>query len=233
MNMPRMVSQVQFQPPILPCRELPALPSIDLAELQRTFASTVPCPLRQAWLPTSPPHFAPATVRTAWHADSLLVFAELTDRDIYTNATTLNQKTWELGDAFEMFFRPVEQTAYAEFHVVPNNHRLQLRIPNEPALRASQKSGVITPFLMPGEAIHSTVWLRIEEQRWWIYARIPAASVYEKSRRLLGAEWKFSFSRYDYTRGQAEPAYSSTSPHPVLDYHRQADWGTLHFQPRS
>jgi hypothetical protein len=218
------------QPPQLICRELPALPPSELAAVQHAFSSSAPCSLGQHWLPANEADFQPGVVRTGWHGNELLVFAELTDLDIFSTATGLNQKTWELGDAFEMFFRPVDQLAYAEFHVTPNNQRLQLRIPDEPTLRAAQKSGLVAPFLLPGEVIRSNVWIDSTAHRWSVYARIPAGAVRGKPLPLPGQQWKFSFSRYDYTRGRSEPVYSSTSPHTVLDFHQQLAWGTLQFQ---
>jgi hypothetical protein len=225
-----MASATLTNPPHLVSRELAVLPPSDLGQLQATFAGAMPCPLRQNWRAQPDANFLPATVRTGWFEKELLIFAVLTDRDIFTNATGLNQKMWELGDTFEMFLRPVEQTSYSEFHVTPNNQRLQLRIPSEPALRAAQNSGVFTSFLVPGDVIRSAVW--VEPGRWFVFARIPAAAVCEQPRSLAGHEWKFSFSRYDYTRVRKEPVCSSTSPHTMLDYHRQQEWGTLLFQTR-
>jgi hypothetical protein len=40
-------------------------------------------------------------------------------------------------------------------------------------------------------------------------------------------EWRFSFSRYDYTRGRVAPVISSTSPHAKADFHHQQEWGIL------
>jgi hypothetical protein len=217
-------------PPEIICRELPSVPVADLAALQRAFASASPCAMSQSWQPSLDADFQPGAVRVGWHGDELLVFAELADLDIFSNATGLNQKTWELGDAFEMFFRPVNQVPYAEFHVTPDNHRLQLRIPDEPSLRVAQKTGRFESFLLPGQMIHSAVWVNAPGRLWSIYVRIPVASVQLPPAPLGGQQWKFSFSRYDYTRGRSEPIYSSTSPHTVLDYHQQSAWGTLQFQ---
>jgi hypothetical protein len=47
---------------------------------------------------------------------------------------------------------------------------------------------------------------------------------------LASAEWLFSFSRYDYTRGRGEPVISSTSPHAAPAFHRQQEWGRLRFR---
>ena len=64
---------------------------------------------------------------------------------------------------------------------------------------------------------------------WRVVARVPFAVVMETESFQPGCRWKFSFSRYDYTRGRAKPVLSSTSPHLRLEFHRQEEWGTLTF----
>jgi len=41
--------------------------------------------------------------------------------------------------------------------------------------------------------------------------------------------WRFSFSRYDASRGTRPPVLSSTSPHQALNFHRIHEWGNLIF----
>ena len=61
-------------------------------------------------------------------------------------------------------------------------------------------------------------------------ATIPADAVRETPRDLAGDRWKFSFSRYDYTRGHGAPVISSTSPHAQPGFHRLHEFGELRFQ---
>lgn len=215
-------------PPRIDCRRIPATPTEDLLDVRAAFRHCSPCRLGQSWLPGPEPDFQPADVRTGWRGDELLVFAELTDLDIYNDAVRLNQKTWELGDVLEIFLRPLEQETYVEFHITPNNQRLQLRIPSTAAIRSAQKSGMFDSFLLPGEVIRSNVW--IEPGKWSAFVRLPAEVVCATAKALPGSEWRFSFSRYDYTRARKGPVISSTSPHPVADFHSQAEWGTLKFR---
>ena len=214
--------------PHISCVELPDFPGAELELIRQAFRDATPCSLGQAWLAAAEPDFRPTIVRAGWRGESLLVFAELTDEDIFSRATALNQRTWEMGDAFEVFLRPVEQTAYVEFHVTPNNQRLQLRIPSEPAFRAAQKSGLIEPFLIPGNAIRSWTW--VLPGQWCVLVEVGHVVVCEKLRPLPGSEWLFSFCRYDYTRGRPEPVISSSSPHQIADFHRQQEWGRLTFR---
>lgn len=213
------------------CHELPVFNADSLDDVRRAFHSAAPCFLRQAWREREEADFAPGTVRLGWRDESLLVFAELTDADIFSSATRFNQRLWELGDSFEIFLRPVEQEAYVEFQVSPDNQRLQLRYPDAAALGRAQDTGSIEDVLVHDKVFHSNTWVRSQERQWYIFAEIPAASVRSKTGPLPGDQWRFSFSRYDYTRGHKEPVISSTSPHTEANFHRQQEWGMISFLP--
>lgn len=215
--------------PQLSCRELPVFDADNLADVQSAFASAAGCALRQAWRTTPEPDFAPATVRTGWRGSSLLVFAELTDADIFSRATDHNQRMWKLGDVLEIFLSPESSASYVEFHVTPNNYRLQLRFPDTATLRRAQAENRFEHLLLPDGVFHSRTWMQPENNKWFVLAEIPAVVVGGAAARLAGVRWTFSFSRFDCTRGRTEPICSSTSPHPNPDYHRCEDWGTLIF----
>jgi hypothetical protein len=208
---------------------LPDFDASNLDAVHAAFAAATPCALGQAWRADEEPDFAPGQVRAGWRRDALLLFAELTDRDIFTRATAPNQRMWELGDTFEIFLRPANRPEYVELHVTPNNQRLQLRIPHTEALRRAQAANEFDEFLLRGNVFHSATWVQPEKQKWFVYAAIPAITVCGQDRVNMGSRWLFSFSRYDYTRGGGEPVISSTSPHAEPDFHRQQEWGTLNF----
>jgi hypothetical protein len=166
-----------------------------------------------------------------WRGDSLLVLAEFSDTDIFTNATKDNERFWELGDTFEIFLRPEGQVAYVEFHVTPNNHRLQLRFGRPEVLEHVRQSGSVSSVLVHPPAFSSTTWIQPELQRWIVFAEIPARSVCDHSGSLANSQWHFSFGRYDCTRGRKEPVISSTSAHREPSFHRQHEWGLMQFAP--
>ncbi len=122
-------------PPQLPCRSLSAFEVDKLTAVQAAFATADGCELCQVWPAKPEADFASATVRTGWREDSLLVFAELPDADIFSRATGHNQRMWELGDVLEIFLSPENSVSYVEFHVTPTNYRLQLRFPDTATLR--------------------------------------------------------------------------------------------------
>jgi hypothetical protein len=216
--------------PSINCGYLPDFAANDLNAVRAAFQSAQPVTLGQGWRTQLELDFQPATVRTGWRDEALLVFAELKDLDIGSRATGLNQRMWELGDALEIFLRPVEQMAYVEFHVTPNNQRLQLRFPDTAALRQAQQANEFRPFLLGGPVIESAAWVEPENHQWFAFGRIPARAVYDVVRPMRGQKWMFSFSRYDYTTGRPQPVLSSTSPHHTApDFHDQRDWGVITF----
>ena len=187
------------------------------------------------------PDFAAGVVRTGWRGDTLLVFAELSDADIFTRAHAHNDRFWELGDTFELFLQPGPGPAYVEFHVTPTNLRLQLRFASPPSERPASSGDPFEVSLIRADAFHSQTWVNAGAREWCVLAQIPAASVAgmpvgvggvtsaPAPSPLAGSSWRFSFSRYDYTRGREQPVISSTSRHSEPRFHRPHEWGVLQF----
>jgi len=219
--------------PEIVCRPLGVFDRTKLDEVRRAFQSVPPCLLGQAWLVENQPDFSPATVRAGWRENSLFIFAELADRDIFNRATELNQRTWEMGDVFEIFLGCAGNPRYVEFHVTPGNQKLQLRYGGSDAVARARSTGELREFLIPVEVFRSTTWVESRLQQWNVLAEIPASIVCDSNATLGNAKWRLSFSRYDYTRGAAEPCISSTSRHAEPDFHRQHEWGVLTFKTHS
>ena len=216
-------------PPQLDCRKLPAFDADKPDAVRAAFAPAEGCVMRQAWLAEPEPDFTTAVVRAGWRGNSLLVFAELEDADIFTRATAHNQRMWELGDVLEIFLSAENSAGYVEFHVTPNNLRLQLRFPNPAAVRRAQTENRFDDLTLPDGVFHSRTWVAREKKEWFAYAEIPGAVVCGVDQPLVRTRWRFSFSRYDYIRGRSEPMISSTSPHAQPNFHRREEWGTLIF----
>lgn len=219
--------------PAIRCEPLPAFNGTDLESVRSAFQSAMPCWFQQAWRDDETAGFSPAVVRMGWRGNSLLVLADLTDVDIFNGATQLNQRTWELGDVFEMFLRSTLKESYIEFHVTPHNQRLQLRYHNGRAAEAARRTGSLEDVLIWGEAFHSRTWIEKRTSHWHVYAEIPALAVCNSDEPIENTQWRFSFGRYDYTRGVNEPVLSSTSPHAKPDFQRQHEWGVVTFKNRS
>ena len=214
---------------MIQCPALPAFDESDLAAVRAAFSAAPACALGQAWRQAPEPGFLQGTVRFGWRPDALLLFAELDDAQIVSRATGLNQRMWELGDVIEVFLRPEKQPAYVEFQITPPNYTLQLRFPDSATLRRAQAADHFDDYLLPGRVFHSRTWLEPERQRWFVYAAFPATVVSGAEEVIPGERWHFSVSRFEDSGNGQAPIPSSTSTHPVPDFHRQAEWGQIQF----
>jgi len=214
----------------LACRRLPSIDIDSWEAIEAAFREAQPCALRQAWRPEPEPGLRPAWVRTGWRPDALWVYAELEDADIFNPETRFNAPAFTVGDAFEMFLRPEGQDPYYEIHVTPQNQKFQLRIPYADALQSLPRGTGLPPAWMVAQPVIESRTLALpERERWRVLALVPFSLVVESGAAAPGVRWRFSFSRYDYTHGEAQPVLSSTSPHREVNFHRQQEWGTLQF----
>ena len=172
-----MPDSIAIKPPQLKCREVPAFNADKLDEIRAAFLRADDCGLRQAWLAAPEPDFTPATVRAGWRGNSLLAFVELEDADIITRATAHNQRMWELGDVLEIFLSPENSASYVEFHITPNNLRLQLHFSDTATLRQAQAENRFDHLLLPDGVFHSRAWVQAEDKKWFAFAEIPTAIV--------------------------------------------------------
>jgi len=188
--------------------------------LARVFHDSPAVALRQHWLNEPQEGFRPAIVKLCWRARSLCIFAGMEDDDIFNDAQKLNDRTFLLGDVFEVFLKSPHEEHYVEIHVTPNNQRLQLRIPRPGEARAAQA-------ISDPAAVFSRAWIPREGGRWFVYLEIPAHLVTGTSSAGGTFDLQFSFARYDYTRGKESPVLSSSSPHPYASFHLVENWGIL------
>lgn len=197
--------------------------------IDAVFANVTAVKSQQAWLAEPEPEFRPMRVKAGWTRDALYVYAEIEDADIFNPEKRFNAPSFLSGDVFELFLRPCDQESYVEIHVTPENQKLQLRIPSTRALGAPRAKPGIPPEWFIDRAIESRVRVNVAAERWDVAVEIPFAMICEVLLPRSGDRWLFSFSRYDYTRGLVHPVLSSTSPHQVLNFHRQEEWGELRF----
>ena len=205
------------------CRPLPAFVGNDLSRVRAAFTTATPMRLGQAWRNTPERDFAPGVVRTGSRGDTLLVFADLSDRDVFTQAKRHNDRFWEMGDTFEIFLQPEGQSGYVELHVTPNNLRLQLKFDRPPA------AGDADPFaraLITRQIFDSKTWPSSSGPGWSVLAEIPIDRLFGV--KLANSNWRFSFGRYDATRNREQPVISSTSKHSQPAFHRPDEWDRLY-----
>jgi hypothetical protein len=203
--------------PSLPCTRVERVDSHTLEGVQVAFPSSVSCSLQQSWQNEPSRAFAPVSIRVACSDHELLVHAELTDVEIYTDASGLNQRLRELGDSLEIFLCEDREEAYVELQVAPNNQRLQRRCEKLAAPEPARSHNDLESGLIRGEAFRSREW--IGKGVWKVFAAIPAGLVCDDRTRLPGSCWRYSFSRYEYACGTEESVISP--PRTRVDSHRK------------
>jgi hypothetical protein len=167
--------------------------------------------LGQPWRDGVEAGFRPTVVRAWCRGGALVVEAEMVDEEVFNDATAHNQRTWELGDVFEIFVRREDEERYAEVHVTPDNLRLHLRF---------EDFGHLQRIADPAEVAADPDAVASSAERtpdgWRARATIPLDL-------RAGERIRVSFCRYDAGRGR-EPVLSTSSPHPVVAFHRPWEW---------
>lgn len=168
--------------------------------------------LGQAWRAEPEADLRATRVAVTFRAGTLHVEADLDDDDVFNAATADNQRTWELGDVFEIFACRDDEAGYVEVHVTPDNVKLHLRFVDAGQHQriASIDEVAADPAAIASSAQHTP-------GGWRVRAAVPLAAA-------PGDVIRVSFCRYDATRGGAEPVLSSSSAHPVLAFHRPHEW---------
>lgn len=228
----------------LRCPVLAGFDPGDAPSARRALTAVAPLPLVQAWRESPEEGFRPGTVRVGTQGGALWIFAELADDDIFNPVTAFNDPAFLRGDAFEMFFAPEGQSSYRELHVTPGNVRLQLCFPRLGAARElpCDVDDPLEPFKVAEVLFES--WTTVERGRWTVLACVPLASIVETKGDREGDSplseggavpvpvvIRCSFCRYDWTRGSDCPVLSSTSLHPVCDFHRVGEWRRIDITP--
>lgn len=214
-----------FPPPRIRCGKLNNVAGkAVLADFRSSFAHCEGVELRQGWRAVPEAGFRPGRVGVGHDGGSLCLLAELGDDEVFNPVEGFNEPFFRYGDVFEIFLRPEGSESYSEFHVGPAGQLFQLRIPSKEAFRSPRpQAGVPEEWFLSKPEFEARVWLR--PSGWTVFCRLPG----EFAGIDTGDGCRFSFSRYDYTRGHGSPVLSSSSPHPVVDFHRQEDWGRLEY----
>ncbi len=177
--------------------------------------------LGQPWNATPDAGFAPGDTRLSWTPDALHVEANLTDRNVISSSTGDNQRTWELGDVFEMFLQLEGRPGFAELHVTPNAYRTELDLPG-PRGRVTPDSAPLPFEQMLVRPIRFQATATRTSTGWRVSAAIPPIT-FGLERFAVGQRFRVNFSRYDASRDQA-PILSTTAAHPKIDFHHPEEW---------
>ena len=171
-------------------------------------------PLIQSWLPQQEEGFRPGLATFSYSDGKLHLKAELFDEDVSSTATNHGQKLWEHGDVVELFIQKEGESGYREYQVAPNGFTLALHYP-EISCVADVRSGERDMEQFLTKEIPATK-ITLTPEGWEVLLSVHLTA-------LPGEKFRVSCCRYDATQG-GKAVISSTSPHPVRDFHRPQDW---------
>lgn len=174
-------------------------------------------PLLQSWLPAPEPSFLPGMARFSWSDGVLRLEARFLGPAPKSGATGHSQRLWELGDVAELFVQKLGEESYREFQVSPNGFTLALHYPDLGGVAAVRSGSKKLEDFLTGEipSIESST----TPKGWDASLKIPLPA-------SPGERFRVSCCRYHYADRECggAPVISSTSPHPVRDFHRPGDW---------
>ena len=167
--------------------------------------------------------FNPGWARLQWTPAALAVDFVFLGERAHNAATTLNQRTHELGDVAELFLQWPEVDRYIELHVTPENQLLQLAWTTEAlaAVRAGKR----------------TLEERVVADPSWVQSRASVAKTFWSARMIVppkvvapelkafraGLELRTSMCRYDYSLGRP-PVLSSIVDYRGGRFHEREAW---------
>ena len=176
---------------------------------------------RQPWFPQLEADFKPGQVWLGIHGDEMTAYAVMRDDQPANRATKWDDPTWITGDALELFFQAEDRPGYYEFHVTPENHRLQLFFPSTAAFH--EKRGH-RHWAVEKQLFESATRIDDARTQWEAVMRIKLALVLDEPRGDGSRRFRFSFSRYDYQPGRNKPVTSATTPLSRPDFHHIPEW---------
>ncbi len=222
--------------PRIICRKTDVLDINDWHAADALFKDAEFAEFQQGWTDKPTDGFRPAKAAAAWTNQHLFIYAELCDYDIFNEIPEkeFNRIAIEHGDVFEIFLKPAGQDSYYEIHVSPTNQKFQLRLPflgcfQELKSKFKSSDEMLDSFKIWAPVMRSNVRVDKASGKWWVVVEIPFSMLVENKAVAVGSKWRFSFCRYDYTRPDKKPTYSSTSHHSAINYHLVDEYGELEF----
>ena len=193
----------------------------DWAATERAMKAGVKLEFRQPWLPTQEADFKPGHVWLGVHGDELVAYGVLEDDQPSNRATAWNDPTWMTGDALEFFFHAEGRPGYFEFHVTPENQRLQLFFPSMASFREKRP---YRTWAIAESRFESATRINATQTSWEAVMRIKLALVLDEPRADGSRRFRYSFSRYDYQPGRKPPVVSATTPLSAPNFHNVPEW---------
>ncbi len=192
----------------------------DWAKARQAFAQAPQIWLDQPWLSQREAGFVPGCVYLGVNGNDLLLYSLLQDDAPRNTATKWNEPTWKTGDVLELFIGLHGKPDYYEFHITPENQRLQLHFEGPEAVVALRAGGDLKDVTLSDSKFESATHVADSGKEWQVFLRVDLQA-------LLGP-WKdrlirFMVGRYDY-QPNAGIVCSCTAPLKALDFHRTEEW---------
>ncbi len=177
-------------------------------------------PLLQAWLPTPEVGFQPGIARFSWSNGFLRLDTLFPGKTSTSRANAHGQRLWELGDVMELFIQKVGEESYREYQIAPNGFSLALGYQDLTGVTAVRSGSRKLEEFLIGEI--PSVESSTTPEQWSACLKIPLPA-------SSGDRFRVSCCRYHYPDSSClgAPVISSTSRHPVRDFHRPQDWAEI------
>lgn len=212
--------------PSIPCPRVSGVVDDFGAEQPAKYRDSVLLPLRQYWNGPEAMPVEKGNVCVGAADEGLCFYAYCIDSDIFSLATTDNQKMWTLGDVAEFFVKPgADRTDYWEIHVNPKNFLMDIHIPD----RERFIRGEVTweQVVAPSSGTRWRVWVR--DDGWAVEICVPWRAFGFETVLAPGTIWHFAVCRYNYNGDLENPEHSSTAHLTQFDFHRWEEFTELVF----
>jgi hypothetical protein len=196
-----------------------SLGGLDWARIEKIMPTGLRLPLGQSWLTQPEPEFSNGEAWLGLEGAHLCFYAKLQDDRPSNAAVRRNEMACELGDVVELFLQREDRADYYEFHVTPENQRLQLHFPKTGALQSGLP---VKSWMVEEDLFESSTRIDPSQTSWEAFLRVDLAA-------LLGVPpftLHFLIGRYDYQPGRSKPVISSAGQIPICDFHRLDAWST-------
>jgi hypothetical protein len=206
---------------MLLCPRLFNLPASLAWDQVPLFASALETPL--FWQEGNRDLFRPGLVRMGWDESGLRIYASLEDDCVFTHVNQDNQRAWNLGDVFEIFVKNASREDYFEFHLTPNQYRLQLHFPAPKTIEQVVTRAIPLESLFVGPHLFDFI-TRTTPHGWEVMALLPTFTIEPQAATLADKTLRLCFGRYDYSEAETSPILSSSIQFKVLNFHCVEEW---------
>ncbi len=192
----------------------------DWTKARQAFNQVPPIWLDQPWRSQRETNFAPGCVHLAVNGSDLLLYSLLQDDTPRNTAAKWNEPTWKTGDVLELFIGLHGRPDYYEFHVTPENQRLQLHFDGPETIIALRAGGDLKDICISESKFESATQVAELGKEWQVFLRVNLRALFGA---WEGNQIRFMVGRYDY-QPDGGIVCSCTGSLKAPDFHRTEEW---------